>query len=173
MIFFFCLNYLAKEVIKNKGLEKITVEDLVQEITPRGRATVPSAANTDRRFQQWLLQQDMASPPMTNQPTLHRRTALHRHMLQSKPLSASVPDPLFAVAVAMRAVAAVLLCAILSARSRRVLTLVLYSSCEINHPHTHPHTDAMEGIELWKLHQDAMEYNPEGVVAFGRHYMYN
>uniref|UniRef100_A0A7S2V4S5 Transcription and mRNA export factor ENY2 n=1 Tax=Fibrocapsa japonica TaxID=94617 RepID=A0A7S2V4S5_9STRA len=31
----------CKEIIRNKGLEKITVDELVQEITPRGRATVP------------------------------------------------------------------------------------------------------------------------------------
>jgi enhancer of yellow 2 transcription factor len=37
----------CKEVIKNKGLEKITVEDLVAEITPRGRATVPDAVKAE------------------------------------------------------------------------------------------------------------------------------
>eukprot|EP00929_Paragymnodinium_shiwhaense_P013211 TRINITY_DN121074_c0_g1_i1.p1 TRINITY_DN121074_c0_g1~~TRINITY_DN121074_c0_g1_i1.p1 ORF type:complete len:102 (+),score=19.53 TRINITY_DN121074_c0_g1_i1:3-308(+) len=31
----------TREVIKSKGLEKITVDDLVADITPRGRATVP------------------------------------------------------------------------------------------------------------------------------------
>eukprot|EP00455_Lapot_gusevi_P014567 TRINITY_DN1728_c0_g2_i1.p1 TRINITY_DN1728_c0_g2~~TRINITY_DN1728_c0_g2_i1.p1 ORF type:complete len:103 (-),score=20.60 TRINITY_DN1728_c0_g2_i1:98-406(-) len=31
----------CKEVIKSKGLEKITVEELVQDVTPHGRATVP------------------------------------------------------------------------------------------------------------------------------------
>mmetsp|Transcript_91581 Transcript_91581/g.254984 ORF Transcript_91581/g.254984 Transcript_91581/m.254984 type:complete len:102 (+) Transcript_91581:132-437(+) len=31
----------CKEVIKNKGLEKISVEQLTDEITPHGRATVP------------------------------------------------------------------------------------------------------------------------------------
>eukprot|EP00946_MAST-07B_sp_MAST-7B-sp1_P004501 g4501.t1 len=41
------LKAYCKEVIKNKGLEKITVEDLVQEITPRGRATVPSAIKAE------------------------------------------------------------------------------------------------------------------------------
>ena len=35
------------EVIKNKGLEKITVEELVAEITPRGRATVPDAVKAE------------------------------------------------------------------------------------------------------------------------------
>lgn len=35
------LKAYCKELIKNKGLEKITVEELVMEITPRGRATVP------------------------------------------------------------------------------------------------------------------------------------
>lgn len=31
----------CKEIIRGKGLEKITVDELVEEITPRGRATVP------------------------------------------------------------------------------------------------------------------------------------
>ena len=35
------------EVIRSKGLEKITVEDLVGEITPRGRATVPDAIKAE------------------------------------------------------------------------------------------------------------------------------
>jgi enhancer of yellow 2 transcription factor len=35
------LKEYCKEVIKSKGLEQISVEDLVSEITPRGRATIP------------------------------------------------------------------------------------------------------------------------------------
>eukprot|EP01038_Epipyxis_sp_PR26KG_P007196 gene7196-9818_t len=35
------LKEYCKEVIRRKGLEKVTVEDLVAEITPQGRATVP------------------------------------------------------------------------------------------------------------------------------------
>mmetsp|Transcript_26494 Transcript_26494/g.26740 ORF Transcript_26494/g.26740 Transcript_26494/m.26740 type:complete len:102 (+) Transcript_26494:95-400(+) len=31
----------CKEVIRRKGLEKVTVEELVAEITPKGRATIP------------------------------------------------------------------------------------------------------------------------------------
>lgn len=31
----------CKEIIRSKGLEKITVDELVDAITPRGRATVP------------------------------------------------------------------------------------------------------------------------------------
>jgi enhancer of yellow 2 transcription factor len=34
-------------VIRNKGLEKITVDELVGEITPRGRATVPEKIKAD------------------------------------------------------------------------------------------------------------------------------
>jgi len=34
-------NY-AREVIKSKGLENVTVEDLINEITPHGRAAVPA-----------------------------------------------------------------------------------------------------------------------------------
>ena len=37
----------CKEVIKNKGLEKITVEQLVDEITPHGRATVSEEIKAD------------------------------------------------------------------------------------------------------------------------------
>ena len=50
-------NY-CKEVIKNKGLEKITVEELVAEITPRGRATVPSAIKAEllQRIRKFLTQ---------------------------------------------------------------------------------------------------------------------
>jgi hypothetical protein len=34
-------------VIKNKGLEKITVNELVQEVIPRGRATVPESIKAE------------------------------------------------------------------------------------------------------------------------------
>jgi enhancer of yellow 2 transcription factor len=37
----------CKEVIRSKGLEKITVEDLVAEITPKGRAAVPDAVKAE------------------------------------------------------------------------------------------------------------------------------
>ncbi|CAF2692220.1 unnamed protein product [Rotaria sp. Silwood2] len=33
----------CKEIIKQKGLENLTVDELVQEITPKGRALVPDA----------------------------------------------------------------------------------------------------------------------------------
>lgn len=39
--------HLPAEVIKNKGLEKITVEQLVDEITPHGRATVPEETKAE------------------------------------------------------------------------------------------------------------------------------
>ena len=35
------LKEYCKDVIRKKGLEKVTIEDLVAEITPKGRATVP------------------------------------------------------------------------------------------------------------------------------------
>jgi len=41
------LKEYCKEVIRNKGLEKITVDELVSEITPRGRATVPEKIKSD------------------------------------------------------------------------------------------------------------------------------
>uniref|UniRef100_A0A3Q4BQJ2 Transcription and mRNA export factor ENY2 n=1 Tax=Mola mola TaxID=94237 RepID=A0A3Q4BQJ2_MOLML len=37
----------CKEVIKEKGLEHITVEDLVVEITPKGRALVPDSVKKE------------------------------------------------------------------------------------------------------------------------------
>jgi enhancer of yellow 2 transcription factor len=41
------LKEYCKEVIRNKGLEKITVDELVSEITPRGRSTVPEKIKSD------------------------------------------------------------------------------------------------------------------------------
>jgi len=37
----------CKEVIKQKGLENVTVDDLVAEITPQGRALVPDEVKRD------------------------------------------------------------------------------------------------------------------------------
>ncbi|XP_034384766.1 transcription and mRNA export factor ENY2 [Cyclopterus lumpus] len=37
----------CKEVIKDKGLEHVTVEDLVAEITPIGRALVPDSVKKE------------------------------------------------------------------------------------------------------------------------------
>lgn len=37
----------CKEVIKDKGLEHVTVEDLVVEITPKGRALVPDSVKKE------------------------------------------------------------------------------------------------------------------------------
>ncbi|KAM9310370.1 transcription and mRNA export factor ENY2 [Pholidichthys leucotaenia] len=37
----------CKEVIKEKGLEHITVDDLVLEITPKGRALVPDSVKKE------------------------------------------------------------------------------------------------------------------------------
>jgi enhancer of yellow 2 transcription factor len=41
------LKAYCKEVIKAKGLESITVEDLVKEITPHGRSTVPDSVKAE------------------------------------------------------------------------------------------------------------------------------
>lgn len=35
------LKEYCKEVIRRKGLEKVTIEELVAEITPKGRSTIP------------------------------------------------------------------------------------------------------------------------------------
>jgi len=37
----------CREVIKTKGLEHVTVEDLVSEIIPKGRASVPASVKTE------------------------------------------------------------------------------------------------------------------------------
>lgn len=37
------LPYCNLEIIKQRGLDNVTAEDLVQELTPKGRAEVPSA----------------------------------------------------------------------------------------------------------------------------------
>ncbi|ORY33557.1 enhancer of yellow 2 transcription factor [Rhizoclosmatium globosum] len=41
------LKALCKEVIQSKGLEHITVEQLVLEITPKGRAMVPDTVRAE------------------------------------------------------------------------------------------------------------------------------
>ena len=41
------LKEICKEKIRNKGLEKITVDELVQEITPEGRQMVPDEIKAD------------------------------------------------------------------------------------------------------------------------------
>ncbi|KAE9035704.1 hypothetical protein PR003_g8608 [Phytophthora rubi] len=37
----------CKEVIRNKGIDQVTVEDLIEEITPKGRASVPEDVKSD------------------------------------------------------------------------------------------------------------------------------
>ena len=41
------LKEYCKEVIRRKGLEKVTVEELVAEITPKGRSSVPDDIKAD------------------------------------------------------------------------------------------------------------------------------
>ncbi|XP_022337875.1 transcription and mRNA export factor ENY2 [Crassostrea virginica] len=49
----------CKEVVKQKGLEHITVDDLVSEITPKGRALVPDNVKKEllQRIRTFLAQQ--------------------------------------------------------------------------------------------------------------------
>lgn len=49
----------CKEVVKSKGMEQITVEELVSEITPKGRALVPDAVKKEllQRIRGFLAQQ--------------------------------------------------------------------------------------------------------------------
>jgi len=38
---------MARETIRNHGLSKVTVDELVNEILPRGKASVPESIKTD------------------------------------------------------------------------------------------------------------------------------
>ncbi|KAK3581181.1 hypothetical protein CHS0354_024714 [Potamilus streckersoni] len=53
------LKQYCKEVVKQKGLEHITVDDLVSEITPKGRALVPDNVKKEllQRIRTFLAQQ--------------------------------------------------------------------------------------------------------------------
>ncbi|XP_013394876.1 transcription and mRNA export factor ENY2 [Lingula anatina] len=53
------LKAYCKDVVKQKGLEHITVDDLVAEITPRGRAMVPDNVKKEllHRIRTFLAQQ--------------------------------------------------------------------------------------------------------------------
>jgi enhancer of yellow 2 transcription factor len=43
----YCKGNRNSELIRNKGLDKITVPDLVEELKPRARATVPAKAKEE------------------------------------------------------------------------------------------------------------------------------
>lgn len=43
----YCKGKSHSELIRNKGLDKITVPDLVEELKPRARATVPAKAKEE------------------------------------------------------------------------------------------------------------------------------
>jgi len=49
----------CKEIVRQKGLENITVDDLVAEITPKGRALVPDQVKKEllQRIRSFLAQQ--------------------------------------------------------------------------------------------------------------------
>ncbi|CAH1780514.1 unnamed protein product [Owenia fusiformis] len=49
----------CKEVVRQKGLEHVTVDDLVSEITPKGRALVPDTVKKEllQRIRTFLSQQ--------------------------------------------------------------------------------------------------------------------
>ena len=49
----------AKEVVRQKGLERVQLEDIVREITPKGRATVPDAVKREllTKIKEYLAQQ--------------------------------------------------------------------------------------------------------------------
>ncbi|XP_015239916.1 PREDICTED: transcription and mRNA export factor ENY2-like [Cyprinodon variegatus] len=48
----------CKDVIREKGLEHVTVEDLVTEVTPKGRALVPDGVKKEllQRIRSFLVQ---------------------------------------------------------------------------------------------------------------------
>jgi len=49
----------AKEVIRQKGIERVKLDDLVAEITPKGRSTVPDAVKREllAKIKEFLAQQ--------------------------------------------------------------------------------------------------------------------
>lgn len=52
------LSWSSPDVIKEKGLEHVTVDDLVAEITPKGRALVPDSVKKEllQRIRTFLAQ---------------------------------------------------------------------------------------------------------------------
>lgn len=50
----------CKDIVKERGLENITVDELVQEITPKGRALVPDSIKKEMlaRLRQYLSQHE-------------------------------------------------------------------------------------------------------------------
>jgi len=53
------LKQYCKEIVRQKGLENITVDDLVAEITPKGRALVPDQVKKEllQRIRTFIAQQ--------------------------------------------------------------------------------------------------------------------
>ncbi|XP_064466700.1 transcription and mRNA export factor ENY2-like [Ornithodoros turicata] len=53
----------CKEVIKEKGVENVTVDDLIAEITPKGRATVPDSIKREllQEIRKFLAEQQSSS----------------------------------------------------------------------------------------------------------------
>lgn len=49
----------AKEVVRQKGLEKVKLEDLVKDITPKGRALVPDSVKREllAKIKQFIAQE--------------------------------------------------------------------------------------------------------------------
>eukprot|EP00290_Baffinella_frigidus_P004478 CAMPEP_0180184664 /NCGR_PEP_ID=MMETSP0986-20121125/41948_1 /TAXON_ID=697907 /ORGANISM="non described non described, Strain CCMP2293" /LENGTH=157 /DNA_ID=CAMNT_0022138371 /DNA_START=526 /DNA_END=1001 /DNA_ORIENTATION=+ len=68
------LKDFCKEVIKSKGLEQISVEDLVAEITPRGRATIPDDIKAEllERIRKFLATADPLEIPEGGPPAARR-----------------------------------------------------------------------------------------------------
>eukprot|EP01112_Ceratiomyxa_fruticulosa_P020416 TRINITY_DN6943_c0_g1_i2.p1 TRINITY_DN6943_c0_g1~~TRINITY_DN6943_c0_g1_i2.p1 ORF type:complete len:106 (+),score=14.26 TRINITY_DN6943_c0_g1_i2:169-486(+) len=60
-------NY-SREIIKQRGLENITVEDLIQEISPHGKSTLPPSIKAD------LLQRIRKFLSVTTQGVQHHPT---------------------------------------------------------------------------------------------------
>lgn len=53
----------CKEIIKEKGVENVTVDDLVAEITPKGRASVPDSIKREllHQIRSFLAEQQSTS----------------------------------------------------------------------------------------------------------------
>ncbi|OQR90304.1 enhancer of yellow 2-like [Achlya hypogyna] len=55
----------CKELIRTKGIDQITVEDLVEEITPKGRAAVPDSIKADMLARIRLFLETSSQAPKT------------------------------------------------------------------------------------------------------------
>jgi hypothetical protein len=90
---------LLQNVLREKGLEAISVEELVKEITPRGRATVPDSLKAEllQRIRKFLAENWFENNPYGN-PQIFGRALAHMRRLPClclQNLNAFSPAPRF------------------------------------------------------------------------------